>query len=104
MLQHNEYSREAWLATRKMLAQFIYQGLEPSDARKQNHKKLDSGHRQWKVTRGAKISGLEGLSWTHTIADVRLKDPEVYCADVKLWAKSVLADTEKLMQALNVEA
>jgi hypothetical protein len=96
MLQHNEYSREGWLGTRHLLAQFINEGKTPAEVRQQNRHKLDSGQRKWRVTKGAKIS-TDGINWTRTIADVRLDNPKVYCADIELWAKSVLADTEKMV-------
>ncbi len=55
MLQHNLYSREAWLEVREMVAQFIRQGRAPSDVRRQNRQRLDSGVRRWSVTKGAKM-------------------------------------------------
>ena len=97
MLQHNLYSREAWLEAREMVAQFIHQGITPSDVRRQNRKRLDSSQRRWSVTKGAKMSGLDGIVWTRTIADVRLDTPDLYCADVKLWAAGVLSDTEGVL-------
>jgi hypothetical protein len=96
MLQHNAYSRDGWLGTRHLLVQFIQEGKTPAEVRYENRHKLDSGPRKWRVTKGAKIS-TDGLVWTHTIADVRLDNPDAYCADIELWAKSVLADTEKLV-------
>lgn len=94
MLQHNAYSREGWLGARELLVQFIHEGKTPLEVRAQNRRKLDSSQRKWSITKGERIS-TEGLVWTRTIADVRLDNPEIYCADVELWAKSVLADTEK---------
>ncbi len=97
MLQHNVYSREAWQEARQMVAQFIRQGRMPSDVRRQNRKRLDSGQRRWSVTKGAKMAGLDGIAWTRTIADVRFDTPDLYCADVKLWAAGVLSDTEGVL-------
>ena len=97
MLQHNEYSREGWLETRKLLAKFVYEGLSPSDARKQNRAQVDSGNRKWSFTKGTKLAQVDNIRWTRTIADVRLDNAENYCAAVRLWAASVLADTEILM-------
>ena len=103
MLQHNVYSRDVWLEARKMMAQFIQAGITPAEIWKQNRSRFDSGHRTWHVTKGAKLSEFDTIVWSRTIADVRLDNPETYCADVKLWAKSVLTDTKMLMQALNIE-
>jgi hypothetical protein len=99
MLQHNAYSRQGWLGTRELLVQFIREGKTPTQVRAQNRRKLDSQHRKWSITKGEKIS-TEGWVWTRTIAGVRLDTPERYCADVELWAKSVLADTEKWVEEL----
>jgi len=98
MLQHNAYSREVWLEARKMLAQFIQGGITPSDVRKRNRSRFDSAHRAWSVTKGPKLAEFDAIVWSRTIADVRLDDPETYCSDVRLWAISVLRDTESLFQ------
>lgn len=100
MLQHNAYSRRGWLGTRELLVQFIQGDKTPAQVRAQNRRQLDSQQRKWSITKGEKIS-LEGLSWSRTIADVRLDTPEIYCADVELWAKYVLADTAALIRDLN---
>ncbi|MCL4299705.1 MAG: hypothetical protein KJ077_28475 [Anaerolineae bacterium] len=100
MLQHNAYSRQGWLGTRDLLVQFVREGKTPAEVRAQNRRKLDSQHRKWSITKGEKIS-TEGWVWTRTIADIRLDTPELYCADVELWAKSVLADTEKRVKELH---
>ncbi len=98
MLQHNVYSREGWLEVRETLRQFVEEGLKPTDARRRNRIRLDSGHRAWSVTRGPKLAGVEQIHWTFTVADLRLDTPEHYCADVKRWAQSVLADSAALVR------
>jgi hypothetical protein len=98
MLQHNAYSAEVWLEARIMLARFIRDGLTPEQVRRQNRSRLDSRHRRWSVTKGAKLPEFDSIVWTRTIADVRLDDPETYCKDVILWAERVLSDTEALIQ------
>lgn len=100
MLQHNAYSREGWLEARNVVTQAIHQGITPTVLRKQNRQRFDSGHREWKLTQGAKIHEVDAIVWTHTIADVRLDTAETYCADAKRWATSVLADTESVMSKL----
>jgi hypothetical protein len=99
MLQHNVYSREGWLNAREGLRQFVEDGLVPADARRRNRIRLDSGHRSWSVTRGPKLPGVERIHWTFTVADVRLDTPEHYCADVRRWAESVLADSANLVRS-----
>ncbi len=102
MLQHNAYSGDVWLEARKMLAQFIQEGVSPAAMRERNRARFDSAHRSWSVTKGAKLSEFEMLVWSCTIADVRLDDPETYCSDIKLLAISVLTDSETLMRKLNL--
>ena len=99
MLQHNSYSRTAWLDTRQGLAQFVREGLSPQAARQQNRARLDSGRRSWRITRGEKLGEVAELHWTRTLADVRLEDARQYCADVRQWAAALLNDTENLAAA-----
>lgn len=106
MLQHNAYSRQVWLEARKMLAQFIQEGVTPAEMRNRIRSKFDSAKRAkrpWRVTKGAKLAEFDSIVWSRTIADVRLDDAGTYCSDVKLWAISVLQDTETLIQKLNIE-
>jgi hypothetical protein len=104
MLQHNAYTREGWLEVRKLLTKFIYEGWTPARARRQNRVNADSGHRAWSFTRGAKLPEVEKIAWSRTIADVRLDTAEVYTADVRRWAESILADSEQLMGKLDEAA
>lgn len=104
MLQHNAYTRGAWLEARTMVAQFIREGITPAGMRRRNRPRFDSRRRPWSVTKGAKLPEFGAITWSRTIASVRLQDAETYCADVKLWAFSVLEDTGPLMQALNIES
>jgi hypothetical protein len=104
MLQHNAYSREVWLEARNMIARFVREGVTPAEIRKRNRYRLDSGRRTWSVTKGAKLPEFGAIAWSRTIAGVRPEDdPDIYGANVKLWAISVLEDTRSLMQALNIE-
>lgn len=104
MLQHNVYSREGWLAVRALLGQFIFGGWTPAMARRQGRVSADSGRRTWSFTKGAKLPGVEQLLWSRTIADVRLETAALYCADVRRWAESILADSEELIRAFNQTA
>ena len=86
---------------RDQLFQFVYRGLTLATARQHNHKKFDSGHRTWSITKGAKLPGIENIAWTWTIANVRLDTAEWYCTDVRRWAESILADSEQLIRELD---
>jgi hypothetical protein len=99
MLQHNVYSRDGWLAVRQLLHQFVYEDLTPAEARRQNRTTWDSGQRTWSLAKGAKLTQVDDIVWTRTIADVRIDTAEHYCADVRDWAIAVLADTAALVQA-----
>lgn len=96
-LQHNAYSHQAWLIARQGVSQAVNLGITPGEVRMGTRRALDSGNREWNVTRGARMPGADTLQWTRTIADVRTNDPELYGADVRDWAKSVLSDTESLV-------
>jgi hypothetical protein len=97
MLQHNAYSREGWLTVRELLFQFIYRGLTPAMARQHNRVNFDSRHRTCSLTKGAMLPGVEEVAWAWTIADVRLDAAKLYCADVRHWTESILADSEQLV-------
>src|SRR5688500_11839313 len=81
MLPHNGYSRRGWLEVRALLAEFV-QGLHPDDALRRARSEVGSNKRSWSFTRGEKLAGVEAITWTRTIADVRLDTAEHYCADV----------------------
>jgi hypothetical protein len=77
----------------------VYEDLTPAEARRQNRTTWDSGQRMWSLTKGAKLTQVDDIVWTRTIADVRIDTAEHYCADVRDWAIAVLADTAALVQA-----
>ncbi len=104
MLQHNAYSREGWLAVRDLLAKFVRAGWTPAMARRQARVSAASGQRTWSFTKGAKLAGVDALVWSRTIADVSVDSAAAYCADVQLWAESLLTDSEALIQSLRRSA
>lgn len=97
MLQHNAYSREGWLGTRQHLTK-LAGGLEPAEARRQLRRSMDSDVRDYSITKGPKLAGVEAIIWSRTIAAIRLDTAAHYCADVQAWAESVIADSETLMR------
>jgi hypothetical protein len=100
MLQHNEYSRQAWIETWKLLDRFVNQGMTPAAMRQMMAAKFEGKPRKWRFSRGEKLAEFNTIVWSRTIADVRLDDPAVYCADVQRWAASIVADARDLMQML----
>lgn len=81
-----------------MIVKFMYEGITPVEMRKRNRTRFGSRHRKWSITKGVKFCGFDEVIWTRSIVGIRLDNPEVYCADVKLWATSALTDTEPLLQ------
>ena len=102
MLQHNAYSRETWLAARKMLAQFVKEGVSPVEMRKQIAGQVDDARRATPLTRGENLAEFDQIRWSSTLAQVHLDEPERYCREIRLWAESILRDTAPLMQRLKV--
>lgn len=97
MLQHNRYSAAGWRWSRALLAESVRGGLSPADARRAYRRQLDSGNRDWSITRGPAFERFGQIVWTTTIADVRFNTAEVYGADIRAWAEAVLADTEPVI-------
>jgi hypothetical protein len=102
MLQHNGYSREAWLGMRRLLVQFLA-GLTSEEFRRRDSAALDSGRRTHSITRGPKLAEVDQIVWTRTIAEVRLDTAEHYRADVRAWAESVARDSETLVRLVDAE-
>jgi hypothetical protein len=85
-----------------MLVRFL-NGLTPEAARHDSRKAVDAGNRMYSFTRGPKLVGVESITWTRTIADIRLDTAEHYCADVWAWAEQVVRDSEDLMRTAGGE-
>lgn len=90
MLQHNRYSRDGWLAARSLLEAFLVEGTDPREAERRMVRRWAS------VTRGAPFDRFDEIRWSRTIADVRTDDPDAYRSDVEAWARSVVADSERV--------
>jgi hypothetical protein len=98
LLQHNAYSHRGWLEVRKLLAMFVHEGWTPQMARRQI--KANAAGKNWSLTRGEKLPGVEDIAWTATIAGISLDSAEAYCADVRRWAAQILVDSEQLVQTV----
>jgi hypothetical protein len=95
MLQHNRYSRTGWLEAHRLLGQML-EGLTWAEARQQ----ITRDQREQKISliKGPKLDGVDAITWSETIAAVRLDSAEHYCADVRRWAASVWADSAPLVE------
>ena len=97
MLQHSsKLSREGWLETRKLLRAFLNENKGPAEIRRLNGRKVDSGRRGWKIASKHGVPLIPGMTWTKTVLDVRMENPQTYRADVTAWARAALADVEGL--------
>lgn len=96
LLQRNGYSREGWLATRQLLRQFVEEKLSPAAARQRARALVEAGKSEGSLTRGDRHPGVGKITWTRTVADLRLDSSEHYGEDVVRWAKSVLQDSAEL--------
>lgn len=91
MLQHNEYSREGWIAALSLLKRFLNEGVDAATARRHISDRHSGREGSW--TRGPRLPGVEDIEWTRTVADVRIDTAEHYRADVREWAATVLGDS-----------
>jgi len=97
MLQHSsKLSLQGWLETRKILREFLIENKSPHEIGKQNKSRVSSGKRKWKIVANGGVAKINQAEWTRTILDVRLENAELYCEDVKAWAKAALLDAEKI--------
>jgi hypothetical protein len=103
MVQHSsKLTREGWLHERELLREFLVENKPPAFIRKQNKDLVDSGKRTFKIKSSDGKPVINKTSWTKTILDVRVENAQVYCDDVKAWARSVLEDAERIdLQSLN---
>lgn len=97
MLQHSsKLTREGWLYERGLLRDFIIENKSPSVIRKQIKDNVDSGKRTFKIKSKTGVPVINKSTWEKTILDVRTENADVYCEDIKAWAKSVLEEAEGL--------
>ena len=97
MLQHSsQLTREGWLHERELLRAFLHENTTPAEIRKRDAPNVDSGKRDFKIKSRDGQPVVAKRTWTKTILDVRLDDPEMYCEDVNAWAQAVLDDVEEI--------
>ena len=97
MIQHSSHlTREGWLHERGLLKEFLIENKAPAFIRKQNKNLVDSSRRTIKIKSRDGKSVVSKSTWTKTILDVRTENAEAYCADVSVWARSVLHEALEL--------
>lgn len=91
-LQHpNLYSAEGLAGAKKLLVEFLENGVSPEDIRQREGRKLDSGNRKWRIKGSASSHGayLHPVIWTMTVREVVLGGKQRYIENVFKWASSV---------------
>ena len=102
MLQHNRYSREGWLQSRALLAEFVEQGHIRIRYAGSIARHLIISSAPGASPRGDRLAEFDRIIWTRTIADLHTEEPVQYCKDVRAWAESILADTEFLYKSVSL--
>jgi hypothetical protein len=97
MLQHSsKLSLKGWLEMQRLLKKFLIENKPPADIRRQNKNSVDSSKRKWNITSKDGMPKISRTEWAKTILDVRLNAADEFCADVTVWAKSALMDSERV--------
>lgn len=97
MLQHSsKLTREGWLHERELLRAFVIENKSPAMIRKQIKDTVDSGRRTFTIKSKNGIPVIDRTTWTKTILDVRTETAEMYCEDVRAWARSVLEESGQI--------
>ncbi len=96
-LQHPRlYSADGLTEGKRLLVEFVQNGVSTEEIRSRNKDRVDSGKRTWKikVTADSKGAYANPVQWSMTVADVIAGGIESYCDNVRKWAQSML-DTLK---------
>ncbi len=97
MLQHSsKLTLEGWLYERDLLREFILGGKSPEQIRKEKKDVVDGGKRTFKIKSRTGQPVIRRTSWSKTVLDVELQEPEKYCEDVIAWASATLENSEQL--------
>jgi hypothetical protein len=99
MLQHERYSDEALVWTQATLKAYFDEELTAPQIRQRAAQTANRANRTWKVTRRADERPLPKVAWSMTIADVAqsTRDSEMYCEQVRRWARTTLTQMEALI-------
>lgn len=91
-LQHpGLYSPQGLREARRLLAEFLVEGLSPQEARDRQRSRVDSGKRKWKIRGTPASQGAYDppVHWTITAGDVVAGGVERYCDNVREWARGI---------------
>jgi len=99
-LQHPSlYSAEGLRHARRLLAEFVEEGLSPQASRRRNRERVDSGRRRWRITARPGDEGRyeRPIAWTMTARDVVAGGMERYLKNVEAWAKGIYDNLASLV-------
>lgn len=103
-MQHPHlYSPEALDGMKKMLVQFVEEGVMPQEMRREISGKVNSSVRKYKIAGTAESFGKyeHPVQWKMTVADVIAAGIDNYYDSVRKWAVSML---ESLRESGNIPA
>lgn len=99
-LQHPSlYSPEGLNEGKRLLVEFVENGVSTAEIRRRSKNRVDSGKRDWKIkaTAASKGAYMNPVEWTMTAADVTAGGSASYCDNVRKWSQS----TFKALKASN---
>jgi hypothetical protein len=97
MVQHSsKMTREGWMYEREVLREFLVENKTPAMIRRQIKDAVDSGKRTFRFKSKDSLPVIDKSSWRKTILDVRAENAQVYCGDIKAWARSVLEEAQAI--------
>lgn len=103
-LQHDGYSREGWLAAYRLLIRFLRTAAGPGSIHRGSRPAPGGDRSAASLTRGPRLPGAEAIRWSMTVAEVGLESAEGYCADIRRWAESIVADAAPVVAAAEAAA
>ena len=75
-----------------LLGRFLHEEISPQKMREQLQKQMQ--HKSFSLVEGSPAPQ-PAWNWLKTILDVRLVNPNVYCADIHAWAEAVHNDIQQ---------
>lgn len=98
MIQHRRYSNEALAWIQEKLQIYLDQQLTGQQLRRLIANETNGATRTWKIIRQADATPLPQIAWSMTIADIAqcTQNSEVYCAQVKHWARTILQNMQSV--------
>ena len=98
MIQHKRYSDEALTWVQEKLQIYLDRQLTGQQLRRLIANETGGGTRTWKILRQADAAPLPQIAWSMTIVDIAqsIQDSEVYCAQVKQWARTILQNIKSV--------